>query len=205
MGRCLVGKGGSCYMTHATPEIAPMQNASDPDALRSLLLQMESIVRRAYSDGHRQGTQDTTDRLMRAASGGIDPRLPLVPPHPTPPSVGVGGDVRMSPPRVGLGGDASRQYKYGSVIGMVREALLDAEGVGISPQQLLAYCRSKGVDVTPNVIRETIKRLRGNEEIERRDGLYFAGPRLSGQVPRAAAEATPTTPPADLLFMAGRR
>ena len=108
----------------------------------------------------------------------------------------------MSPPRAGLG-DASRQYKYGSVIGMIREALLEAEGVGISPPQLLAYCRSRGVDATPNVVRETIKRLRGNEEIERRDGLYFAGPRLSGSTLGATTPTHAAT--ADLLHMVGRR
>lgn len=186
----------------ATPEWTSMPNVNDPDALRSLLLQMEAIVRRAYSDGHRQGTQDTTDRLVRAVSGGVDARLQVMPSTPGVQSSTLNGDVRMSPPRAGLG-DASRQYRYGSVIGMVREALIEGAGVGISPQQLLAYCRSRGVDVTPNVIRETIKRLRGNEEIERRDGLYFAGPRLVGYTPETLKTAV--AEPGDLLFMGNRR
>jgi hypothetical protein len=160
-----------------------MPSPTEPDSLRSMISQMETLLRQAFAEGHRQGHQEAIDRMLRAAAGGADPRLPLLTPtettQPPPPSVGA---VRMSPPRVGLA-NAPRQYPYGAVIGMLREAIIGHDNIGISIPQMIAYCRSRGIDVTPNVIRETIKRLRGGEEVERRGGAYFPGPRLAGYTP----------------------
>jgi hypothetical protein len=163
----------------------PLDRANgDPDSLRTIITQMEGLIRRAFADGHRLGNQEAVDRMLKAAAGGTDPRLPILStahvesstPHH------AHDDMRRSPPRVGLV-DAPRQYPYGAVIGMLREALLHGQGVGISVDGMITYCRSRGIDVTPNVVRETIKRLRGGEEIERRDGSYFPGPRLAGYTP----------------------
>lgn len=143
--------------------------------LEQLISDMDTLVRRAYGAGYQQGTRDLTDKMVRvaaAASESVTPSRASEPPPPPPPG------TRMSPPRNGLVG--VRDHQYGSVIGTVRQALLSGGGVGMTTAEISAFCSERHVDVTPNSLREVIKRLRGGLEMQRRDGLYYPGPRLTG-------------------------
>ena len=153
-----------------------MASPPDPASLQSLLDEMANIVRRAFSDGYRYGTNEAIDRMTRAATFGAEGQLPnLLGPSPT--LNGNRTSKRMSPPRVGLPG-APRNYEYGSVIGLCRQALLAAPGTGLTRTDFVVYCRNQGNDVTPNQVKDVIKRLIGSEEAERNDGLLYPGRRL---------------------------
>ena len=161
----------------------PMSDSHTPDVLRELLIEMEATVRRTFEEGRRQGAQEVRAAMNRAAS-----KVAEHPSYQINSPIGIPGIIatedsgaRMSPPRVGVAANA-RQYEYGSVISMLRRALLESSTIGIDVPQMVAYCRERGVDVTPNNVRETIKRLRGSEEAVRVNNAYFPGPRLQGRL-----------------------
>src|SRR5688572_27222726 len=113
------------------PSLSKMANAQDPAVLQSLLDEMGNIVRRAFADGYRHGTNEAIDRMTRAATYGADARLPLLRGDEVRNESGT--NVRMSPPKVGLPG-SPRAYRYGSVIGHCRQALLAAPGTGLTKE-----------------------------------------------------------------------
>lgn len=152
-----------------------MANTHDPAALQTLMDEVQQLVRRAFSEGYRVGTNEAIDRMARAASFGADARLPNLAGSTTLNKVGT--TPRMSPPRVGLPNTA-RSFQYGSVIGLFRQALLAAPGAGVTKEQFVEFCRARGTEVTSNQCKDVIKRLAGGEEIERHEGLYYPGRRL---------------------------
>lgn len=157
-------------------------------ALQALLDEVQAVVRRAFADGYRHGTHEAIDRMSRAASYGADARLPgiIAPPSPRPETR---TQSRMSPPRIGVPG-RPREYQYGSVIGLCRQALLAAPGTGITKEELLQFVRDKGTDATPNQIKDIIKRLIGGEEVERHDGMLYPGRRLRPFVENDSGQAS---------------
>jgi hypothetical protein len=145
----------------------------DPDALKSILKMTEEIVRRAFNEGYRIGSQDAADKMMRAVNTttSSDVRYPTT-------LAQSGNGVGNRPVPIGQPLAQARQYQYGTVIGTIREGVLACPDTGMTVDDMIAYCRSRGLDVTPNAVRDTIKRLRGGEELERHHGAYFPGPRL---------------------------
>jgi hypothetical protein len=88
-----------------------------------------------------------------------------------------GGGVRKTRPRVGVP-NSDGQYQYGIVIGTIREALLASAGVGLSFEDMIAYCKDRNIDVTVSTVRDTVKRLKGGDEVTRINRTYYPGPRL---------------------------
>jgi hypothetical protein len=155
------------------------------ESLQGVLEAAQAAVRHAYAEGYKQGAKDTTERMMRAAAAGLDVKLPAilgeaepsqVQRKPPPPG------ARMSPPRKGLA-NAPREFQYGSVIGAFRQAILASPDTGITRDELVEFCSRKGLDITRNQYRDTIKRLLGGDEIERRHDAYFPGRRLKREQP----------------------
>ena len=181
-----------------------MSKSAAPDVLHLLLSEMETavrrvimaelepIVRRAFSEGIRVGADGIRVAMNRAAAAALDEGAPV-----PMASRGVQPRVRMSPPRAGLA-TAPRRSEYGSLIAALRQALLLSGGVGINVPDMVQFCRERGIDVTPTAVRETIKQLRGNEEMIRVDRAYLPGPRLQGHAP--AEERSPGQPRFDGLF-----
>ncbi len=169
---------------------AAMSDSPVPERLSSLLIEMDALVRRAYAEGYQQGVSDTRERMNRVALAGMEQRMPaLLGPGISQPSEQTyipPYNGRRTPPKVGLG-DASRM-NYGSVIGTIRRGVLASPGVGMSINEMVAFCREKGIDATPNAVRDSVKRLRGAEEVVRIDKSYFPGPRLQGYVPGDTSE-----------------
>lgn len=154
-----------------------MSNGEDPPALALLLADCSALVRRAYAEGYRVGTHEAVDRMARAASYGAGGTLTAIGGGNLFGSRESGQGPRMSPPRSGLPHTA-RSHKYGSVIGLCRQALLAAPNTGLTKEEFIEYCRSNGSDVTPDQIKDVIKRLIGSEEAERVDGVLYPGRRL---------------------------
>ena len=148
-----------------------MQKQPDPAILQSLIGEMEKLVRRAFADGYRHGTTDAVDRMARAAAYGADAALPLLS------GQNQGGTNRPLPDRVS-GQTPPRPYRYGSVIGKFRQALLAAPGTGLSKENFVEFCARLGTEITPYQAKDVLKRLLANGEAERQDGLYYPGPKL---------------------------
>lgn len=155
------------------------------ESLQAVLSAAQDAVRVAYAEGYKQGVHDTTERMMRAAAAGAEAKLPAILGRPEPqikerkpPPPGT----RMSPPRVGLA-NAPREFQYGSVIGTFRQAILASPDTGITRDELIEFCNRKGLDITRNQYRDTIKRLLGGDEIERHHEAYFPGRRLKREQP----------------------
>jgi hypothetical protein len=89
------------------------------------------------------------------------------------------------------------------VIGTFRQALLACPDTGITRDDLITFARSKGIDITPNAARETIKRLAGGEEIIRRHGAYFPGPRLKNLRPANGVANGAEHPPLNVVVDTG--
>ena len=174
-----------------------MANTQDPAVLQALIDEVSSVVRRAFADGYRHGTNEAIDRMARAASFGAEARLPNLRGNP-PLRNEQETKVRMSPPRQGIPG-APRAFQYGSVIGLCRQALLAAPGTGLTRDDFIVFCRGRGTDATPNQIKDVIKRLIGAEEAERHDGLIYPGRRLQPFVDPETTELENDLPESDLL------
>jgi hypothetical protein len=172
-----------------------MSNPADPAALQALIEDMTRLIRRAFADGYRHGTNEAIDRMTRAASFGADGRLPALVGSASPQDRQAPAPDRMSPPRVGL--PSSRAYKYGSVIGLFRQALIAARGVGLTRENFVDFCAQRGTEVTVYQCKDVIKRLIGNEEAERDQGLIYAGRRLQPYVEPADMNGTRRPPPAE--------
>lgn len=172
--------GGMLYSPPITPRIAPM-SATDPADLTQVLSQMEALVRRAYADGYRAGAQDSADRMMRAVSNNIEQRVGVIDPAAI--------DRMPLPHRAGVRG--RRMNVYGTVTATFRQAILAAPDAGLTKDDLMAYCSRLGMEITVNTYRDTMKRLIGGEEVQRRHGAYFPGPKLR----RDLAEGSPSPPP----------
>lgn len=148
---------------------------NDPDFLVKLIAEQAEAMRRAFYEGYRKGAEDAREMMFRAVSHTVEKPLQRAPEHP--PEQQANGH-RLSPPRVGLA-EAPRM-RYGLVIAHFRKALLSRADVGVTKDELFEFCSRQGVDLTINQYRDTIKRLAGGEEVIRKDGLYYPGPRLRG-------------------------
>lgn len=184
----LLGGGGhgSCNTGTTTPKanrMSTLEPESLTQALKSGLSATDQAIRNAYAEGYKQGVSDATERMTRAALSSVDAKLPAIlgeastqPGRREHPS-----GTRMSPPRVGLAA-APREFQYGSVIATFRQALLAQPDTGITRDELLQFCEVKGIHVTKNQFKDTMKRLIGGEEAEKHHDAYFAGPRLKNEV-----------------------
>lgn len=166
-----------------------MRDSDTPDGLTTILSQTDALVRQAFTEGYRQGVNETRDRMFRAAMVGVDQRLPVL---------RTGANNTSNPsntlkraPSSGPG----RAQRNGTIIACVREALLNGGGVGSTNEELLTHCRNKGLDVTPASIKEAIRQLQNREEALRHRGMIYGGPRL-----RAHEEASEPAKQADLMM-----
>jgi hypothetical protein len=169
----------------------------EPESLRTILTQVDSLIRRAYAEGYRQGSQDSADTMTRAAVMGMENRLGAIlgvggepSTTPTPPGLTPPG-TRMSPPKIGVAGEP-RQYVYGSLIGTIRRALLASPETGMPRDEVIAYCRSHGVDATINNVKDALKRLVQGDEAEKHHGAFFPGPRLKREPLNGSADLLDT-------------
>ncbi len=135
---------------------------SDPDALIALIDDVTKAVRRAFTEGYRNGCQDTKDRMIRAATVGLEQRLPSITAHtPLRPA------ATMRPSK-----------NYGRIINSFRLAIMASPDTGITREELVDYCVRRGIHLTAPQYRETMKRLTGEGEVERHHGAYFPTPNL---------------------------
>lgn len=171
------------------------------DPIRSIIAELapavaqaiEPLIRRAYRDGYKQGTHDSVDKIVRAATGlGEDT------PRDQAPDLVAPSKHRARKRRE----KSSKRYGYGVVISAFRRALEANRERGLPRTEFLNYCRKNfGVELTPARVRHTLKRMLGEGEAIERDGAYYPGPRLSTLISRPGV-ARPENGHADLL---GRR
>lgn len=155
----------------------------EPESLKVALGEGAEAIRRVYAEGYKQGMKDAVEHMARAASAVAESKVPAILGDATTHQPQA---VRMAPPRRGLA-DAPRSNEYGTVIATLRQALLTNPQVGMTRDDLLQYCRQRGLEITRNQYRDTMKRLLGGEEVERRHDSYFPGKRLKGLAPANGA------------------
>ena len=155
-----------------------MTDSRIPEGLTSILSQMETLIRRSYAEGYHRGVSETTDRMFRAVAVGAEQRLTSIGGEMIPLSQ-LQGDTEA----IGKQFNGHRVRRGAStVISRVRQALVASGGVGITPEELLTYCRNKGMDVTPQSIKEAVRQLLDREEATRANGVVYAGPRLKDYI-----------------------
>src|SRR5215831_17714689 len=98
----------------------PNHPAQDPDTLAALIDDVTKAIKRAYAEGYRRGCHETTDRMVRAATLGLEQRIPSVGPVRTVPAT----TMMPPPPRT------SREY--GNIINTFRRAILASPETGIT-------------------------------------------------------------------------
>lgn len=155
----------------------PVSDPNVPSGLTTILAQMDSLVRQAFAEGYHHGVTETRDRMFRASIMGTEQRLGMYQPAMGQPVIRDNISAQNTPFRDPYSGH-TRPKKHGTIIARVREALLAAGGVGVTAPELLTFCRNSGLDVTPTSIKEAIRQLVGREEVARRGGTLYAGPRL---------------------------
>jgi hypothetical protein len=136
---------------------------ADTDTEEALVAAFTALARRAIALGRRLGSQETTERILRAAGGEVATPPPLPPVrHRERPSPNG-----SEPPRSG------RKYPYGFVTSSVEKAA-KAHPNGIERDAVGPYIRDKlGRDIDDETIRNAIKQLIRTKRMHRQDDQLF--------------------------------
>lgn len=146
------------------------------DALNSEVFSaIEPALRRAFAEGYKKGAADTQQNIADILSAKTSELLPaILGANSVPPGVESDG-IRRSPPLRGAQ-EHKRRYAYGSVIGAVRKAIAAHPQQGITREGIRQYCKTRfDMDISTSSVRETLKRLRSDNEAYYADGVWWPG------------------------------
>jgi hypothetical protein len=147
-----------------------MTDKPDSPVRKNLLDDMASLLKRAHDEGYRLGFEDASARMRRSLDGGLQ-QAGVNPSPPAKPSRKQLVPLSLPPMQI-------EGRPYGAVIQTIRHVLWESGGNGVTPAELLQYCRDSGLDTTMLSVRDVLKRLKHGEEADYAHGAYFKGPRL---------------------------